>query len=1132
MLTWRGMLAILSLMIPLLASAEPIPVLILRPLSNNTDSLLSAGFQLHARHGDALISTLSWDGNLKLPADILRLPDQVGNYSNVYQVNPRGLANNPGLRDRLEILYLHDDLILIRGNPDQLNALSSAGVPFRAIPKIGYPLRPTNACRNGLDTMDPFVGVILDQVSPASYQSYIQSLQDFVTRNTYNPECDSAAFWILDQFQNMGLDAWLDSFQIGSLTRFNVIAELTGTLHPDQMYYLTAHFDATAGLPIFPEDVAPGADDDGSGAALVLECARVLSQFSFQNTVRFAVFAGNEQGLIGSEAYVAALPQSGEVYLGVFDADMIGWSGSDPWPPDLVLYSNSDPASTILANKVAEAISIYTPGFLQPLIIQDPTMVYADHAPFWDANIPAILAMEDEAWSPDLNPYYHSDNDLLQYLDIPYALHVLEAILASAADLSVPNGSTQPYLTADGVIIDDSQGNNNGQIEYGESVYMTIPVINAGGAGASAVNVVLSENQPFITLTDWQENYGNIASQDTVSIPNAFAADVALDVPDVYIFNVMVTMSSGTNQWISIVQMIAHAPDISLDELIVDDSFGGNGNGRLEPGEFADLDITLGNEGSYQAEDLLAGLTCTSPYIIVNTPSQSYGTLMPGSSAMRSFGVSALPTAPAYFLAEFTLSYSAAGGWTELDTFSLDVGDLTYVPTGPDEYGYTAYDINDEPFGPVYDWIEIDPHAGGPGTLLNFTDDDQTLYVNLPFTFTYYGLDYTELSVCSNGWIACGHTTSTAYSNSNIPGEGGPPAMIAPFWDDLSPQAEGSVSYYYDPTEARFTIEYYQVRDYQPSWQHMTFEVVLYDPASYPTTTGDAKILFQYGNLDNTSSCTVGIENHDQTVGIQYLYNTQYDQHATPIGDGMAILFTTGESFPDVTVTLTPYGAPIQIPAMGGSFDYNIEVANNEATSVSFDLWIDATLPNGSIYGPVLGPAALTVPGSFSANRDRTQSVPGGAPAGSYFYNAHVGSYPGTIWDTDSFGFSKLGDGEGPAWEGWDTWGEALDFGAATTVSTALPKEFALGQNYPNPFNATTVIPLELPQRSKVRVELFNVRGQSLGTVYEGVHDAGSPRIRIDASTLPSGIYVYRLIAEGLEDGGQFRGAGKMLVLK
>jgi hypothetical protein len=104
--------------------------------------------------------------------------------------------------------------------------------------------------------------------------------------------------------------------------------------------------------------------------------------------------------------------------------------------------------------------------------------------------------------------------------------------------------------------------------------------------------------------------------------------------------------------------------------------------------------------------------------------------------------------------------------------------------------------------------------------------------------------------------------------------------------------------------------------------------------------------------------------------------------------------------------------------------------------------------------------------------------------------------------------------------------------GDVITTTHPLPQTFRLGQNFPNPFNAETVIPLELPQRSKVQVELFNIRGQSLGVVYDGIENAGWPKIRFEASRLASGIYFYRVQAEGLERGGRYTDVGKMVLLK
>jgi len=97
---------------------------------------------------------------------------------------------------------------------------------------------------------------------------------------------------------------------------------------------------------------------------------------------------------------------------------------------------------------------------------------------------------------------------------------------------------------------------------------------------------------------------------------------------------------------------------------------------------------------------------------------------------------------------------------------------------------------------------------------------------------------------------------------------------------------------------------------------------------------------------------------------------------------------------------------------------------------------------------------------------------------------------------------------------------------------TQLPQEYKMRQNFPNPFNAETVIPLELPQRSNVKLEIFNVKGQRLGLPFEHIYDAGWPKIRWNAGKLPSGIYFYRITAEGLERAGHFSAVGKLILLK
>ncbi len=219
---------------------------------------------------------------------------------------------------------------------------------------------------------------------------------------------------------------------------------------------------------------------------------------------------------------------------------------------------------------------------------------------------------------------------------------------------------------------------------------------------------------------------------------------------------------------------------------------------------------------------------------------------------------------------------------------------------------------------------------------------------------------------------------------------------------------------------------------------------------------------------------------------------------------------TTPIGGPTATVTLTPSGTPIEIPPGGGSFNYNIAVANPGTTPVSGDVWCDVTLPSGSQYGPTLGPVVANLAAGQAFNRDRTQAVPAAAPAGTYTYHAYIGDYPATIWDQDSFTFVKSGAGISGVSE-WTNWGE--DFPGEFTSTTPLPETFTLAQNFPNPFNAVTKIHFALPQAEHVTMKIYNAIGQELAVLIDGDRQAGWHEVTWDAGHLATGLYIYRLEA-------------------
>ncbi len=186
---------------------------------------------------------------------------------------------------------------------------------------------------------------------------------------------------------------------------------------------------------------------------------------------------------------------------------------------------------------------------------------------------------------------------------------------------------------------------------------------------------------------------------------------------------------------------------------------------------------------------------------------------------------------------------------------------------------------------------------------------------------------------------------------------------------------------------------------------------------------------------------------HTTTSGVNGVPDGLWDSGFLSPGDSFAFAFDTLGTFPyyctphwslgmvglvtvtqpNVDLNLTPYNPPIQIPSGGGSFTFNIAVSNNSSSIVNASVWFMVRLPNGAMYGPVLGPVNLVMPQGFSINRDRTQSVPGVAPAGLYTYFGYIGIYPNPIWDADSFNFTKLGLERGMEnyWN-WENTGESL----------------------------------------------------------------------------------------------------------
>jgi photosystem II stability/assembly factor-like uncharacterized protein len=207
----------------------------------------------------------------------------------------------------------------------------------------------------------------------------------------------------------------------------NVVGKLRGT-KSDRQVIICGHFDS---ISEDPYNRAPGADDNATGTAAVLEAARILCDYRFERSIRFILFSGEEQGLFGSGEYAADARRRGDIIAGALNFDMIGYV--DAPPEDIDLIGNE--ASEWLVDVTGDCAAIYVPS-LEVKRLTDPTMVLSDHGSFWKAGYYALLGIEDR----DLRyPFYHTTGDTIGNLDQAFATDVVRMAVAAAAHLAKPD---------------------------------------------------------------------------------------------------------------------------------------------------------------------------------------------------------------------------------------------------------------------------------------------------------------------------------------------------------------------------------------------------------------------------------------------------------------------------------------------------------------------------------------------------------------------------------------------------------------------------------------------------------------------------------------------------------------------
>lgn len=260
---------------------------------------------------------------------------------------------------------------------------------------------------------------IADRVQTESYRHYLEDVlythQGMNRGANGGTHHDLARDAILETLSGFGLQAELSPFVYNSRTYNNVIATQLGTRFPNQYYILSGHYDSVSN---------PGADDDASGIATMLEVARILSQYDTDYTIKYIAWDAEELGLRGSTAYATA--HASDQIVGMVQIDMIAHDAG-AYLADIWGRTTSNP----IKNALAQAFLDY--GGNLNVTVNGPLNA-SDHAPFEARGFQACCVIEDNY---PANTCYHQACDYVErpnYIHYPYVTDEVRGVAGFFAD--------------------------------------------------------------------------------------------------------------------------------------------------------------------------------------------------------------------------------------------------------------------------------------------------------------------------------------------------------------------------------------------------------------------------------------------------------------------------------------------------------------------------------------------------------------------------------------------------------------------------------------------------------------------------------------------------------------------------
>jgi Zn-dependent M28 family amino/carboxypeptidase len=267
--------------------------------------------------------------------------------------------------------------------------------------------------------------VIVGERSPFSSLRHLTAVESFVEK----------------ELGNYGLKVESDYFSYRGKTFRNLIGR-QGDQRGGSLIVLGAHFDSVQGTP--------GADDNASGVAVLLEAARLLARAKLRSQVLFCAFNLEELNMIGSGYFVKKLKSEGAKVAAMISLEMIGYADSRPgsqrYPLGLKAFYPErgdfigvigNWSSATLLRRFARQMRQVRGLPVETLAVPGnggliPAVRLSDHAPFWDAGYPALMVTDTSFFR---NPNYHGSTDTLETLDVDFMAKVCEGVVRAVLAL-------------------------------------------------------------------------------------------------------------------------------------------------------------------------------------------------------------------------------------------------------------------------------------------------------------------------------------------------------------------------------------------------------------------------------------------------------------------------------------------------------------------------------------------------------------------------------------------------------------------------------------------------------------------------------------------------------------------------